>query len=143
MAIEGKVAQVLNAQELIINVGRNGGVVEGMKFAVLAETPLAVKDPDSGALLGEVDREKVRVKATEVHEAFTVCRTYQIIRIPATRGFDVAAFNALSEAMVSRPAREVPVTLRVEDSALPPALGPNESYVKAKDRVKQVIESDS
>ena len=57
MAIEGKVAQVLNAQELIINVGRNGGVVEGMKFAVLAETPLAVKDPDSGALLGEVDRE--------------------------------------------------------------------------------------
>ena len=33
--IRGKVAQILNSRQLVLNVGSNGGVEEGMIFAVL------------------------------------------------------------------------------------------------------------
>ena len=61
-----RVAAILNARELAINIGSDGGVVQGMKFAVLAESPTIVTDPMTGDELDQIDREKVRVEAIEV-----------------------------------------------------------------------------
>jgi hypothetical protein len=129
--IEGKVARIINTRELAINVGAGDGVKTGMIFAVLAAEPLEIKDPDSGTKLGEIDREKVRVRVSEVHESFSICRTYG----SRTVGSGLLA-SALFEGAFGQ--REVPITLKAEDSALPPPLSEADSYVKAKDRVRQV-----
>src|ERR1700687_3874956 len=77
--IQGRVAQLLNIRELVINVGSKDGVERGMKFAVLAAEPLVIKDPLNGEELGTIDREKIRVEVTEVHERFAVCATYETV----------------------------------------------------------------
>ena len=70
--ITGKVAGVLNERELTINVGSEKGVYEGMKFKVLASSPIKVKDPDTEKILGTVDREKVQVKAIEIFKNYHI-----------------------------------------------------------------------
>lgn len=83
--IVGRVASILNAKELVINVGANQGVSPGMKFAVMAESPVSVTDPETGEVLDMIDREKVRVEAVEVREKISICRTYRTREISAGR----------------------------------------------------------
>lgn len=132
--LEGKVATIINVREIGINIGGNDGVQEGTVFAVLAQTPLRVEDPDSGELLGQIDRHKVRVKATEVFDRFTICRTYETYETPGL-------FPALPSGLQFLPTRHVR-TLRIEDSQLPLPLPEEESYVKVGDRVRQVPPED-
>ena len=75
--LEGKVAMVINARELAINIGSENGVQLKMKFAVLAAEPAEIRDPETNALLGTVEREKIRVEVTNVEPKFAVCRTYK------------------------------------------------------------------
>ena len=128
--LEGKVAKIINVRELGINIGAREGVRQGMAFAVLAETPLRVEDPDTAELLGEMDREKVRVKATEVFERFSICRTYETYEVPGL----VPRFPLAVQMFSTERVR----TLDVKDSELPPPLAEEESYVKVGDRVRQV-----
>jgi hypothetical protein len=74
--ISGAVAALLNERELAINIGREAGVIEGMRFKVL-EKPKLILDPDSKAELGVVQREKVKIKVVEVHPKFSIARTYE------------------------------------------------------------------
>ena len=128
--LEGRVASILNARELVINIGSKAGVERGQKFAVLAGTPIQVKDPGSGAILDEIDREKIRVEAHEVRAMITICRTYRMmggfaLRMPSSRFAELFA-----------PSR--PETLRADDSEKLPPLSEEESYVKINDRVVAV-----
>ncbi len=127
--LQGKVAKIINLRELGINIGTKDGVEPGMLFAVLADTPLRVEDPDTGEVLGEIEREKVKVKATEVFERFSVCRTYETYETPSILP---SVWDTLRI-----PTRRVR-TLKIEDSQLPPALPEEESYVKVGDLVRQV-----
>lgn len=76
MAIAGKVAEILNERDLVINQGAENGVVEGMKFKV-SEPEVAITDPDTQALLGVLTREKIRVRVSEVYPRFAVAKTYE------------------------------------------------------------------
>ena len=129
--IEGRVAQILNERELVLNVGTRDGVAEGMVFAVLSESPLEVRDPISNEFLDEVDREKVRVEVVEARDRIAICRTYEV---RVVGGFLDPGFSRLLE-----PRREVVATLRSDD--YPNPLPPRESYVKIGDRARQVRES--
>lgn len=128
----GRVAMVLNERELAINIGASDGVEVGMKFKVLADEPTEILDPETDELLGSIDREKVRVQAREVQERFSICRTYIIRRVGG------GPFYGLSGLLA--PPREIPETLKAEDSSLPPPLSEEESYVKKGDRVVPLIE---
>jgi len=75
--IRGKVAQILNSRELIINVGERDGVVVGMYFDILDPKGEEVKDPDTGEVLGSVARPKVRVKVTKVQERLSIATTFR------------------------------------------------------------------
>ena len=131
--LEGKVAQILNDRELVINIGANKGVLEGMRFAVIGPE-FEVVDPDSQAILGTVDREKVRVEAIEVQERLTICATYQTRTVGGGLGdICLATFKD-----VFSPRRRIPVTLKSSDVDMPAPLSPEESYVKIGDRVKQL-----
>lgn len=130
--IEGKVAAVLNERELAINIGTEHGVTVGMKFKVLAEMPTEIIDPVSGEILGSLDRSKVNVKATDVKERFSICRTYKIKQVsdPISR--------YLASALI-KGSREEIETLKATDASFPPPLSEDESYVKKGDRVLQII----
>ena len=79
MTIEGKVADIINRRELIINRGEGSGVRVGMKFKVMDQI-LTITDPESKEQLGTLEREKIRVKISEVQPKFSVARTYETYR---------------------------------------------------------------
>jgi len=88
--IRGKVAQILNSRELIINVGECDGVAVGMYFNILDPKGEEVKDPDTGEVLGSVARPKVRVRVIKVQERLSIATTFQKEKINiGGQGFDV------------------------------------------------------
>ncbi|OGN76604.1 MAG: hypothetical protein A2X25_09585 [Chloroflexi bacterium GWB2_49_20] len=103
-----------------------------MIFKVLADRPLEVRDPDNDQILGSLDREKVRVKVSEVFELFSICRTY-VTHTTVGRGGLMGITSAA--LLYGEPAKEVVETLKAEDHTLPPPLSEEESYVKRGDRV--------
>lgn len=133
--IQGNVAGILNERELTINLGLERGVVPGMKFKILATEPIYVKDPKSGDILGTVDREKVRVIASEVQPKFTICRTYRKKTVGTNSFMEMVMINNI---LANSPKREIPETLKAKDSSLPPPLSEEESYVKIGDRAIQL-----
>lgn len=70
--IRGKVARVLNGREIAINIGTTHGVTVGMYFDVIDANHQNITDPDTGEVLGYIDRPKVRVKVTHAQEKLTV-----------------------------------------------------------------------
>ncbi len=134
--LRGKVAQILTERELIINIGSTHGVRSGMKFKILADAPLEVRDPETHDVIGEIDREKVVVMASEIEERFTVCKTYKKW---STGG---AGFAAIANIMMAVP-QQKHETLKIEDSSLPLPLSEEESYVKVGDRAVQLVDEEN
>lgn len=133
--IKGKVFSVITERELIINIGSNHGVHKDMKFKILADKPMEIRDPDSNELLGTIDREKVQVQASGVYEKFSICKTFRKSKV----GKDF--FTGYTEwTEMFSPRREILETLKADDSALPPPLSEKESYVKKGDRAVQIVE---
>ena len=76
MGIEGKVARILNTRELVLNLGSDAGVSVDMEFAVL-ERRLSIIDPETQEPLGELQREKVKVRVFETYPKFSLARTFE------------------------------------------------------------------
>lgn len=130
--LEGKVAQILNEREIAITIGANDGVKRGMKFAVLAEAQIEIRNPDTGELLGVEARDKVRVQTTAVYERWSRCSTY----IKRTIGGN----SLMSIGAMFREPREEVQTLRTSDDSYLPPLDPDDSFVKIGDTVRQITE---
>ena len=75
--ITGAVARILNSRELVLNRGSEHGVKTGMHFEVLAPEAENIEDPDSGEVLGSVDRPKVAVRIVQVQPKLSVARTFR------------------------------------------------------------------
>jgi hypothetical protein len=126
--IEGQVARILNDRELVINRGEEHGVEVGMRFAVLTQEGLDVTDPETGELLGDIQRPKTLVKVNRVLPKFAVAATY---RTKVTGGI----FDTLA---VFGPRTKVEETLRAEDDLYAHPLSDEESKVNRGDKVVQV-----
>ena len=72
---EGKVAQILSQDFVIINVGLAAGVTVGLAFAVLAQGE-DVKDPETGEVLGRWEVPKGCIRATHVQERISTCQGF-------------------------------------------------------------------
>ena len=70
--IRGKVARVLNGQEIVINAGIVDGVTVGMDFNVMDPNGEDIKDPDTNEVLGSIERPKVKVRVTHAQEKLAV-----------------------------------------------------------------------
>ena len=66
--IRGKIAKVLNSREVALNVGAEQGVAPGMRFRILSLAGDEIRDPDSGAVLGNVRRPKAIVRGQVCRE---------------------------------------------------------------------------
>src|SRR5579862_1071556 len=79
--IRGKVAAILSARELILNVGAEDGVEVGMQFVILNSKGVNVTDPDTGHVLGTVEVPKTVVKVVRVDaEHLSVARTFRTVK---------------------------------------------------------------
>ncbi|AHY46429.1 Hypothetical Protein RradSPS_1146 [Rubrobacter radiotolerans] len=74
MPIQGKVAKILQNDEIVINRGRLDSVKPGMTFEIFAEGGEEVWDPDTGETLGTVEEIKAHAEVTEVKDRLAVAR---------------------------------------------------------------------
>jgi hypothetical protein len=82
MAVEGKVAKVLNNNEIVINRGRIDSVRHGMVFEVFTEGGEEVWDPDTGETLGTVEDVKAKAEVTEVKDRLAIARLQASQQMP-------------------------------------------------------------
>ena len=135
---KGKVAKILNKRELVINIGSDISVEEGMLFDVMDKDLLSIKDPDTGEDLGSISRPKIRVKAVIVERNLSIVRTYKTHRINVGgSGIGIGNFAAVLD-----PPRWVDrhETLKLPDDFEP--LKESESIVNVGDVVISVGDAD-
>jgi hypothetical protein len=123
MSIQGKVANILNERDLVINKGSEDGVSEGMFFKV-TQPDVPVRDPDSGTELGVLTREKIRVRVFEIHPRFSVAKTYETYKapVPSVAETAIAAFRSQmvtrTRKIIAEPSPNKRVTIDVEGSSV-------------------------
>jgi hypothetical protein len=126
MAIQGKVAAILNSRDLVINKGANDDVSEGMLFQV-TEPNVLIEDPDSGVALGVLARDKIRVRVFEVHPQFSLAKTYETYSAREPSTFERTMANVVSTTgrtvtrvrkIIMEPEGQKTVTIGVEGSTV-------------------------
>lgn len=136
--IRGKVARILTSRELALNIGSKHGVVVGMYFDVLDPKGDDITDPDTGEVLGSIERPKVRVQITQVQESISVASTFK------KREVNIGGRASLSVTGLSDlflPPKYVTKfeTLKTDEKTWED-LSEAQSYVKTGDPVRQVLE---
>ena len=138
--IRGKVAQILNSREMVINVGTDSGVTLGMHFEVLDAKGEDIRDPDTGELLGSVERPKVRVAVSKVQERLSVASTYKKETVNVG-GMGLGKISSpFSQIFMPAEIETRYETLKTEEKTWED-LDEEDSYVKIGDPVVQVLES--
>lgn len=137
--IRGKVARILNTRELVINLGSEGGVTPGMYFDVMDPKGTDIEDPDTGDILGSIERPKVRVKVSRVETRLSIVSTYK------SRQVNIGGQGNLNSGFLSQflePPKWVTKyeTLKTQEKTWED-LDEKESYVKIGDPVVQVIDA--
>ncbi len=108
--IEGKVAKILDEYSIVINVGRNDGVTEGMVFVVFTQSSDEIKDPDSGETLGTLENVKDYVSAVHIQDKFATCVAKEVKRIPEegeSSGAQTLSGAMMAESMSARPGGKI------------------------------------
>lgn len=138
-AIRGKVARVLNARELALNVGSSHGVEIGMYFDVLDPKGEDITDPDTGEILGSVERTKVRLKVIKVMDNLSVASTFKRKK-SNIGGSGLAGLGGSSLSRLFLPPEYVVryETLKTQEKTWED-LSEEQSYVKTGDPVVEVM----
>ena len=134
--IRGKVARVLNSHELAMNIGQLNGVEVGMCFDVLDPKGEDIRDPDTGDVLGSVDRPKVRVRVTRVDERLAIAATYREMKVNVG-GEGPSLDFGLTKYLLPPKWVTVRETLKTNERTQD-SLDEAESYVKTGDPVVEV-----
>jgi len=137
--IRAKVARILNSREIAITAGSEVGVVVGMLFDVMDPKGEDITDPDTGDILGSIERPKVRVQVTQVQERLSIASTYkkESVNIGGTGGF-LADGGAIARAFMPPKHITKYETLKTDEKTWED-LEEEESYVKTGDSVVQII----
>lgn len=140
--IRGKVARVLDTRHLVINVGTVHGVSLGMYFDVLDPKGENITDPDTGQVIGSIDRPKVRVQVIKADERLSIAATFRKKEINI--GGRGSSMGLAGLADVFMPPKYVTKyeTLKTTEKTWED-LDESESYVKIGDPVMQVDEDIS
>lgn len=139
--IRAKVARILNSREIAITAGSQQGVSIGMLFDVMDPKGEDVSDPETGEVLGSIDRPKVRVQVIQIQERISVASTFkkEKINVGGT-GALLGDIGAVSRAFMPPKYIVKYETLKTDEKTWED-LNEQESYVKSGDPVVQVIEN--
>jgi len=80
VAIEAKVATVLNRRDIAINAGSDAGVKSDDIVRLVKR--IDITDPDTGEQLGRSERTIVRFQVTSAMKRFSIARTFESIGAP-------------------------------------------------------------
>lgn len=72
--IKGKVAEILDRYTLVLNIGSESGVRQGMKF-VIYELGESIRDPDTGKELGALEIVKGFVEVVNIQPKICTVRS--------------------------------------------------------------------
>ena len=141
--LRGKVARILSTRTVVITLGRDKGVRNGMLFDVV-EMHEEIKDPDTDAVLGTLERRKVRVKVVDVQDKLSVASTYRSKRV--NRGGQLQLGQKGAWATRLLPAEWVTEYETLEKrkgvASEWDQLSEEDSYVNVGDVVIQILEED-
>ena len=104
--IEGKIVKILDEYSIVINIGRNNGVVKDTEFVIFTRSDEEVKDPDSGEVLGKLENVKDYVTAAHVQDKFTICvakETKNMHKEGESAGAQTLSGAMMAESMSARP----------------------------------------
>ena len=135
--IRGKVARILNSRELVIKLGTEQGIELGMLFDVLDPKGEDIKDPDTGDILGSVERPKVRVKVNKLQDRICVASTYK--KTDVNVGGSGVGIGGFANYLMPPKWITKYETLKTEEKTWED-LSEEESYVKIGDPVIQAID---
>jgi hypothetical protein len=146
----GTVAAILNDRELVVNLGAEAGLKLGNRFKVL-EKPLDVRDPSTGEVLGQIARDKIRVKVVELQAKLCIARTYETYNVNVGGdGISIAdlmpkvyAADMLRSFQPRKMVTKVR-TLATDDNGLSPIdpMAEKASFVKVGDPVELLEDED-
>ena len=137
--IKGKVAKIVDNQEVVINVGLNDGVRVGMRFDIISPKLEDIADPDSCEIIGSIKRAKNRVKVAQVHDKISIARTYRKKRVNVG-GTGTLPTIELWKGLIDPPKwTDQPEMIKTRESTLQEQA---ESYVKTGDPIVQVEGDD-
>ena len=138
--IRGKVARILNSREMVINVGAHNGVTVGMRFVVMDAKGEDIRDPDTGKLLGSLERPKVEVEVAKVQERLSVASTYkqESVNVGGAGIGAAIGMSPFSEILMPAKWETRYETLKTEEKTWED-LEEEDSYVKTGDPVVQVM----
>lgn len=140
--IRGKVARVLNSREVAINIGSEQGVIEGMYFDIMDPKGEDIRDPDTGEVLGSLERPKARVQVVRVQPRLSVASTYRKskVNLGGGGGEGLGLSGAYSLARQLMPPNWITKfeTFKTTEKTWED-LDEKESYVKTGDPVVQVM----
>lgn len=136
--IRGKVARIINAREVILNVGQDQGVRIGMSFDILTPRGLDIRDPDTGENLGSFQRAKNRVRVIQTQDKMSLASTYRIGSVAAALA--EAFFGTRAPQTTTRRKNQFE-TLKTDRDTWED-LPDEDSYVSEGDPVVQVFSDD-
>ena len=136
--IRGKVARVLNAQEIAMNIGTTHGVDVGMYFDVMEVREADIVDPDTEEVLGSIERPKVKVQITHAQEKLSIAtilhaKESNIDILTTLTGMILPTFGTIAASLI------VPTLLEASKRSLE---GRKTNSVNIGDPVLQVLETD-
>lgn len=147
--VRGKVAKILNSREIVINLGSDQGVTEGMIFNVLDPSGEDIKDPDTGRTLGSLRRTKLQVRVNAVQEKMAVAitfkkTTYHIgnVVLPSRQTAFESQFASIAKLLDVKRTVVKEETLKKPEGTYDP-LDEKDSYVKVGDIVELVHQSEA
>ena len=135
--IKGKVARILNSREVVLNIGSHEGVEPNMHFDILDANSQDIRDPDSGEVLGSLNRPKVRVRTTHVQSLLSVATTYRKTRVNIGGTGSGPTLGALSDSLLPEEWVTRQETLKTRQSGFD-TLDEKDSIVKVGDPVVRV-----
>ena len=146
--IRGKVAKILNSREIVINVGTDHGVAEGMIFNVLDPSGEDIKDPDTGEMLGSLRRTKLQVRIKAVLPKMAVAITFKktthhvgSVTFPSRQSAFESQFASIAKLLDVKRTVVTEETLKKPDGVYDP-LSEKDSYVKVGDIVELIETPD-
>ncbi len=103
---DGKVIQVLNPHEVVINLGAEHGIKEGAQFLVFAVGD-ELRDPDTQESLGALEIVRGRGRATHVQARLTTVRSdrtrsYFTEAVPRSGSLSAILGSTYGERIVER-----------------------------------------
>ncbi|MHA1410497.1 MAG: hypothetical protein ACTSQY_09385 [Candidatus Odinarchaeia archaeon] len=133
MVIEGKVIRIISPSEVLVNVGEENGVTQGMEFTIY-ESGEEIFDPETEESLGCIEYKKadVIVKNTQLKMSTLKAKNMTYPNLTYT-GLDVLL--TITRSMYSTTEGKLPV----DEESINPIAPPTEKLVQIGDLVRQRI----